>query len=161
MKPYLIVVIACSLPVACYSKATQAIKVVKTGLQPEVVSNMETDQTSGEDITGYWKLKLEARDDNGNKILDETERKKGFKNRYSFRFNADGSCQIVESYKGRYEVKTEGGNKMLYVYRKRVEGVEKQDPPPDVYRIISTSKNELVLLEDLGNLVFWVFERAS
>jgi hypothetical protein len=160
MKRYLIVVIACVLLIAYYNKFAQASKVLGTGPRAEIVLKMEN-QTSGEDITGYWKLTLEARDDNGNKILDETERKKGFKNHYSFRFNADGSCQIVESYKGRYEVKTEGGNKMLYVYRKRLEGVEKQDPPPDIYRIISTTKNELVLLEDLGNLVFWVFERAS
>jgi len=161
MKPYLIVVIVCSLSIACYCKAAPPIKVEGTGAQPEVLSKSETIQASGEDITGYWKLKLEAYDDNRNKTLDEAERKKGFKNRYSFRFNADGSCQIVETYKGRYEVKTESGNKMLYVYRRRVQGVEDQDPPPDVYRIISINKNELVLLEDLGNLAFWVFERAN
>jgi hypothetical protein len=50
---------------------------------------------------------------------------------------------------------------MLYVYRNKVEGQEKKDPPPDVYRIIAMSKNELVLLEDLGNLTFWVFERVN
>jgi len=161
MKPYLIVVIGCALQIVYNNKPAQATKFVGTAPQPEVISKTGTNQTLGEDIIGYWKLKLEARDDNGNKILDDGERKKGFKNRYSFRFNADGSCQIVESYKGRYEVKTEGGNKMLYVFRKRVEGVEKQDPPADIYRIMSISKNELVLLEDLGNLVFWVFERAS
>jgi hypothetical protein len=50
---------------------------------------------------------------------------------------------------------------MLYVYRNRVVGEEKQDPPPDMYRIISMSKNELLLLEDLGNLTFWYFERIN
>jgi hypothetical protein len=58
-------------------------------------------------------------------------------------------------------VKTEGSNKMLYVYRNKVEGQEKSDPPPDVYRIISMSKSELVLLENEGNLTFWVFERIN
>jgi len=50
---------------------------------------------------------------------------------------------------------------MLYVFRNRVAGEEKQDPPPDVYRIISLSKNELVVLEQEGNLTFWVFERSN
>jgi len=30
-----------------------------------------------------------------------------------------------------------------------------------VYRIISMSKSELVLLENEGNLTFWVFERIN
>ena len=50
---------------------------------------------------------------------------------------------------------------MLYVYRNRVVGEEEKDPPPDVYRIITLSKNEMTLLEDLGDLTFWVFERAG
>ena len=161
MKSNLIICLACSLLTACNNKA-QETKVAKPlQQQPEMLSNTQTSQAAPGDITGYWKLKLEAYDDNGNKILDEAERKKGFQNRYLFRFNADGSCGIQEFYKGRYEVKTESGNKMLYVYRNKIEGQEKKDPPPDVYRIISLSKNELVLLEDLGNLAFWVFERAN
>jgi hypothetical protein len=64
-------------------------------------------------------------------------------------------------YKGRYEVKTEGDKKMLYVYRNRIVGAEEKDPPPDIYRITSMSKNELVLLEDIGNRAFWIFERVS
>jgi hypothetical protein len=159
MKPHLVIVMTYALLITQVNKAEQEIRIAGTGAQAEVASRMHP--APGDAITGYWKLKLEAYDDNGNKVLDEAERKKGFQNRYSFRFNADGSCLIVESYKGRYEVKTEGGNKMLYVHRKRVEGVEKQEPPPDIYRIISMSKNELVLLEDLGNLTFWVFERAG
>ena len=42
----------------------------------------------------------------------------------------------------------------------RVVGKEDKDPVPDVYRIITESKNQRVL-EDMGKLVFWVFERAS
>lgn len=162
MKPNLTFFIACALLIACNNnKAAQESTATTTQQQPEVAANIETNQTSGDGIVGYWKLTLEAYDDNGNKVLDEDERKKGIKNRYSYRFNADGSCQIQEVFKGRYEEKTEGGNKMLYVYRKRVVGEEEQDPAPDVYRIISISKNELVLLENAGNLTFWVFERVN
>ena len=162
MKPNLIFCIAFALLIACSNnKAAEETTASKSEQQPEVASNLETNQPSGDGIVGYWKLTLEAYDNNGNKILDEEERKKGFKNQYTSRFNSDGSCKIQEFYKGRYEEKTENGNKMLYVYRNKVEGQEKKDPPPDVYRIISMSKNELVLLEDLGNLTFWVFERAN
>ena len=129
--------------------------------QVEAASNKETNQHSGNGITGYWKLTLEAYDDNGNKILDEAERSKGVKNGYWLRLNSDGSCRIQELYNGRFEVKTEGDKKMLYVYRNRVVSEEEQDSPPDIYRIISASKNELVLLENDGNLVFWIFERAN
>jgi hypothetical protein len=160
MKPYFIL-IACSLLIARPRINAQQTTATETKQQAEVVSNIKASQTAADDITGFWKLKLEAYDDNENKVLDEAERKKGIKNNYSFRFNADGSCKIVESFKGRYELKTENGNKMLYVYRNRVVGEEKQDPPPDVYRIVSMSKNELVLLENLGNLTFWVFERIN
>jgi len=161
MKLHFIVFIACLLVIAFHSGKAQETAIAKTTQQPNVVSHLEAKQTSAEDITGYWKLKLEAYDDNSNKILDDTERKKGIKNNYSFRFNSDGSCKIVEAYKGRYDVKTENGNKMLYVYRSKVAGEEKNDPPPDVYRIISMSQSELVLLENEGNLTFWVFERIN
>jgi hypothetical protein len=161
MKLHFILSIACPLIIAGNSYNGQQTIVAETMQQPEVISSIRINQTSADDIIGFWKLKLEAYDDNSNKILDEAERKKGIKNNYSFRFNADGSCKIVESFKGRYEVKTESGNKMLYVYRNRVAGEEEQDPPPDVYRITSMSKNELVLLENEGNLTFWVFERMN
>ena len=52
-------------------------------------------------------------------------------------------------------------SKILYVYRKRVEGEEDKDPVPDVYRIPSMNKDQLVLLERESNLTFWVFERAA
>ena len=162
MKPNLIFCIAFALLIACSNnKAAEETTASKSEQQPEIAPNNETNQSSGDGIVGYWKLTLEAYDDNGNKILDEDERKKGIKNRYTYRFNGDGSCQIQEIYKGRYEVKTENGNKMLYVYRNRIVGEEDKDPVPDVYRIISISKNEIVLLEREGNLTFWVFERAG
>lgn len=161
MKSNLIICLAFALLIACKNKS-QGTKVTETSQQkPEIAANTQTSQGSEDGITGTWKLKLEAYDDNSNKVLDEAERKKGFQNRYLFRFNADGSCQIQEIYKGRYEVKTESNKKMLYVYRNRIVGEEEKDPPPDVYSIISLNRNELVLLEDLGNLAFWVFERVS
>jgi len=159
MKPHLVIVITYALLNTYFNKAAQEIRIAGASTHTGVTSKMH--RPPADAITGFWKLKLEAYDDNRNKILDEAERKKGFKNHYAFRFNADGSCMIQETYKGHYEVKTEGGNKMLYVYRRRVEGVEEKDPPPDVYRIISMTKTELILLEDLGNLAFWVFERAN
>ena len=148
--------------IACNNnKAVQETSSAKAEKTQEVTSNTETKQAPGDGIVGYWKLTLEAYDDNGNKTIDEEERKKGIKNKYTYRFNADGSCQIQDFYKGRYEEKTEGGNKMLYVFRNRVVGEEEKDPPPDVYRIISLTKDQLVLLENEGNLTFWVFEKAS
>lgn len=161
MKSGLIYSVAWILLVACNNNAQETKVAEAPKQQPESASNIQAAQASGDGITGYWKLKLEAYDDNSNKILDESERKKGIQNRYLFRFNADGSCQIQEVYKGRYEVKTEGDNKMLYVYRNRIAGEEEKDPPPDVYRIISLSKNELILLEGLGNLTLWVFEKVG
>lgn len=162
MKSYLAVSITVALLIACSNnKAAPETIIAETKQPPETASNKLTNQPSGEGIEGLWKLTWEAYDDNKNKILDEAERKKGFKNNYIFRFNADGSCKIQEFYKGHYEVKKEDDKKMLYVYRNRIEGYEEKDPPPDIYRIISMNKTELVLLEDLGNLTFWVFERNN
>jgi hypothetical protein len=162
MKQNITSVLASFLIIACGSNnSTQETKAANATEQQPASAPSESTQPSGDGITGFWKLKLEAYDDNGNKTLDEEERKKGFKNNYTYRFNTDGSCQIQGSFKGRYEEKTESGIKMLYVYRNRVVGEEDKDPVPDVYRIISMSKNELVLLEREGNLTFWVFERAG
>ena len=162
MKSRILFYVVWALFTACSNNnSAQEKSVAETRSQAEVASTTESAQLSGDGITGYWKLTLEAYDENENKILDEAERKKGIKNRYSFRFNADGTCQIMETFKGRYEIKTENGNKMLYVFRNRVVGEEDKDPVTDVYRIISESKNELVLLENEGNLTFWVFEKAS
>src|SRR6185503_5915002 len=147
MKPAFSFCVAFALLIACSNnKATIENKIDETKPKAELAANTGSNQTPADDITGQWKLKLEAYDNNENKVLDEDEKKKGIKNNYSFHFNADGSCQIQQMFKGRYEVKTEGNKKMLYVYRKKVEGEEEKDPPPDVYRIISLSKNELVLL---------------
>lgn len=158
MKTYFSIVTAYTLLLACNNNnSAQTV----TANSSEVLSKTASSGSFDEGITGYWKLTLEAYDNNENKILDEDERKKGIQNRYSFRFNADGTCQIRESFKGRYEVTSKGSKKLLSIYRNRVKGEEEKDPPPDVYRIISLSKNELVLLEQEGNLTFWVFERGK
>lgn len=162
MKSSLIICLASALLLACdNNKAAEQTTVPASDQTAELASANTTDQPAADDITGQWKLKLEAYDNNENKVLDEDEKKKGIRNNYSFRFNTDGSCLIQQVFKGRYEIKTEGGKRMLYVYRKKVEGEEEKDPPPDIYRIISLNKNELVLLEQEGNLTFWVFERAG
>jgi hypothetical protein len=146
---------------SCNNNKTAQENIVAEKPQSEVAANTEATQPAGDGIVGNWKLTLEAYDDNGNKILDDEERKKGIKNNYQYRFNPDGSCQIQQVFKGRYEVKTEVDKEKLYVYRNRIVGEEEKDPPPDVYHIITLDKNQLLLLEELGNLVFWVFERTN
>ena len=112
---------------------------------------------AGEGIVGNWELRLEVFDDNGNRIPDEAELKRGSSNFYRFQFNADGSCRIQGSLTGRYERKTENGLDKLYVYRKRIEGVEDKDPLPDEYLVTSLKKDELVL--QLKSEIFWFFKR--
>lgn len=114
--------------------------------------------TSGDGIVGTWKLHLEVYDDNGNRIPDEAEMQKGTYNSYRFQFNADGSCRIQTMLTGRYERKTENGLDKLYVYRKKIEGEEENDPPPDVYLITSLNKDELVLRFFKAE-IFWFFKR--
>ncbi len=131
-----------------------------TSESAEAGKQQTSNTLQGDGIVGYWKLHLEAYDNNGNRKLDDEERKKGIQNRYSFRFNADGTCGIMDMFKGRYEIKTTNGKKMLSVYRKRVVGEEEKDPLPDVFEITSMTNDELVLLENLGNLTFWAFKRS-
>ena len=163
MKPNLVLFLCIpfSLLIACSNNKAGETKSSASQTPAQIASSTEPNQTSGEGIVGFWKLKLEAYDENSNKILDEEEKKKGIKNNYTYRFHADGSCRIQEFYKGHYEEKTENGNKMLYVYRERIEGEEDRDPVPDVYRITSMSKDQIVLLEQLGDHTFWVFEREG
>jgi hypothetical protein len=124
-------------------------------------TNNESGSNKG--LTGTWKLQLEVFDDNGNRIPDEEEMKKGFGNNYIFQFNADGSCRIQQIFTGRYEKKVEDGRDMLYVYRKKVEGEEDEDPPPDIYQITSLKKDELVLqMLIIGDpSSFWFFKRIN
>ena len=149
--------------IACSNNSNKEPTNSPTATEPENAGKQVTSVNGqqGDGIVGKWQLTLEAYDDNSNRKLDDEERKKGIQNRYSFLFNADGSCQILNMYKGRYEIKTENSRKLLKVYRNRIPEEEEKDPPPDVYEITSMSNNELVLLEDLGNHTFWVFKRAG
>jgi len=140
----------------CGSNSTVNTATQNTKAETQTTSKVEA---SGDDLVGSWQLSLEAYDDNNNKKLDEEEKKKGIQNRYALRFNADGSCQIMNIYKGRYERKTENGKDILSVYRNRIPQEEEKDPPPDVYQIISLTKTEMTLLETIGDHVFWVFKR--
>ena len=163
MKLYIILVFACtaSFLFACSNNNTTKETAKEENSAPAATTAAaESKPTSGDGITGNWKLSLEAYDDNSNGKLDDEERSKGIQNRYSFRFNDDGTCQIMNLYKGRYEVKEENGKKVLSVYRQRIEAEEDKDPAPDVYRIISLGNDELVLLETIGNHTFWVFKRS-
>ena len=155
--PLLIILIACSNN--SNNEPTSSL----TATESENAASQATssNEHQGNGIVGKWDLALEAYDDNSNRKLDDEERKKGIKNRYSFRFNADGTCQIREVYKGRYELKTENNRKLLKVYRNRIPQEEETDPPPDVFEITSMSNNEMVLLETLGDHTFWIFKRMG
>lgn len=131
--------------------------------QTAAVSDPGESPVTDNDIVGTWKLRLEVFDDNGNRIPDEEEMKKGYGNNYMLQLNADGTCRIQQVYTGRYETITEDGRKMLKVYRKRIEGEEDKDPIPDIYQIISVKKDELVLqINDAGGPgSFWFFKRIK
>ena len=131
------------------------------------VDNKEAQTTAsavpGNDLVGSWKLRQEVYDDNSNRIPDEEELKKGYSNNYHLQLNADGTCRIQQVFKGRYEKKIEEGREMLYVYRKKIEGEEDQDPQPDKYQITSLKKDELVLQIIAGDYPasFWFFKRIN
>lgn len=113
-------------------------------------------------LVGTWKLQLDVFDDNQNQVMEEEERKKGFKNNYVLQLKADGSCRLQQTYDGRYEVKTEKGKQMLYVYRKKLEGHETKDPVPDIYEIKSVKGDELILMPLVAGFAsdFWIFKKA-
>ncbi|MFN2440032.1 MAG: hypothetical protein ABR503_12590 [Chitinophagaceae bacterium] len=111
-------------------------------------------------IVGTWMMNLDAYDHNQNEVLDADERSKAVANRYRMQLNADGTCRLMDIFTGRYETKTENGRKILRVFRKKVEGEEDKDPPPDVYVIKSLTKDELVLYISLSTN-FWIFKREK
>jgi hypothetical protein len=136
---------------------THAIGKKETSTEPAALF------TSGNELVGKWKLSLEVPDTNENKVPDEDEVKKGFPNNYQLQLNADGSCRIQQVHTGRYETIKEKGDDMLKVYRKRIEAEEDTDPLPDIYRIVSVKKEELVLQVIDGGMPssFWFFKRIG
>src|SRR5687767_9492919 len=109
-------------------------------------SNIPPAPGESQGLVGNWKLFLDAYDDNGNGKLDPDERKKAKPNRHSYQFKPDGSCVIMEMFKGRYEVKKDAAGDKLFVYREKVANEETTDPEPEIFRILSVSKEELILL---------------
>ena len=136
-----------------------------TQLTTEKVAEKAASQTanssSGDGIVGTWEMTKEAFDKNENKILDDDERKAATGNRYRMEFSADGTCRTQNYFSNTYKVRQEGGEKILEIQRHRVEGEETKDPPPDIYKIKSLTKDEMVLLvTDAGfDMSFWIFDR--
>lgn len=112
-------------------------------------------------VVGTWNLVLEVPDLNENKIMEEGERQKGFKNKYILELKANGTCRIQKAYNGKYELKKEKGKDMLYVYRERTPD-EKKDPVPDIYEIKSLKQDEMIVLQWVAGFSsnFWIFKKG-
>ena len=157
MKLNLIFCMVAGWFIACSNnKAAEETTASKVEQQPEVASNIATSQPSGEGIVGKWRLTWQAFDENGNKKLDEEERKKAFPNFYFYQFNADGSC-LVQNLKGHFEIKEEGGKKKLSTYA----DIEGSTELIGVYTILSVNKDELLLLDAAADYTFWPFKREK
>ena len=121
----------------------------------EKVEKNSTDQENN--IVGFWNKSLNAYDDNRNGKLDDEERKKGGPSTQIYRFNPDGTCLIGNlKLKGYYEIKEEKGKKKLYTYFD--EGGKKT--PEARFFLISITKDELILLDAVGEYAFWIFKSA-
>jgi len=143
------------------AKETTAAQVTKT---PATTANETvTPSPQGDGIIGDWKLTLETYDDNHNKKLDDAERKKAFSNHYFYRFNTDGSCLInfntsaQGAFKGHYKKKEENGKTKIDIWMDEEGKSEFQGG----YTVISVNKDEMVLLESIGDHTFWIFKRAG
>ena len=155
MKYKSFLIVSVCFAITCCSNNTTKDTSAEKKVEDISVADKENVPTDPNSIVGKWALTLEADDENGNKMLDEEERKKGKPNTYYYQFKADGTCIIFQNEKGHYEIKESGGVKKLYTYYD--EGQNKG--PEAQYFIKSVNKDELVLLEGMGELVFWVFKR--
>lgn len=111
-------------------------------------------------IIGEWRLKFIAGDKNGNKILDDNERKEASKGEMDdyMRFNADGSCEVtIHKLQGKYEIKEEKGISRLFIYSGNNLG--NKNYLIGKYRIGTITKDELVLLQMFGGTDFMVYKR--
>ena len=143
--------------VACDNNNSSAEKQLTQ--QSSAVSKHENTKSSASQdngIIGKWRLTWQAFDENGNKKLDEEERKKAFANNYFYQFNANGSC-LVQSLKGHYEIKEEGGKKKLFAYI----DIEGSTELIGFYTILSVNKDELLLLDAAADYTFWPFKREK
>ena len=130
--------------------------------QPEKKETTENVPGTPGAITGDWKLDWEVFDDNGNWKMEPEERAKAYKNNYRLVLRPDGTSRMMNMFNGRYEVKTENGRQMLYVYRERVAGEEDEDPLPEIFHIYSAGPDELILQVVMAGepSSFWIFKRA-
>lgn len=163
MKSKLIIPLASVLLllIACGNNdAAKAEKQMDNNKAPEKAAARQesTESSSSQDngIVGKWRLTWQAFDENGNKKLDEEERKKGFSNKYFYQFNANGSC-LIQSLKGNYEIKEEGGKKKLSTYTD-IDGTKELI---GFYTILSVNKDELLLLDASADYTFWPFKREK
>ena len=123
-----------------------------------IMNEPSNEDKQGDGIVGKWNLIREAYDKNHNKILDAEERNKGFANKYFYQFNRDGTCLIhTMKFKGHYKIAEEKGKKKLTTYW---DEAEQKGQTEAKYTIISVNKDELVLLEGIGDHTFWVFKRV-
>jgi hypothetical protein len=151
--------------IASAEKSSQVVnQTSENNENKSVISSNESTQVNG--IIGDWKLVLETYDNNHNHALDDDERKKGFANHYFYRFSSNGSClisavvtnQVQSAFKGHYEIKDENGRKKLTTYWDEAEQKGQREAQ---YTIISVNKDELVLLESVGDHTFWIFKRVG
>jgi hypothetical protein len=123
---------------------------------------LSTDVQQGDGVVGKWMMYLDAFDENGNQQLDDEERNKAVSIRYDLVLNADGTCRLQNIFTATYTINTQNGNKILQVQRKRIEGEEDTDPPPDTYHIKYVNNKEMILLlvDGAAENSFWIFKRT-
>ncbi len=168
----LFTMLLCSLLAQCSDQKKDSVKTTPnnnptntttTTTEETLATNNTTGLTgSSGDLTGTWKLQLDAYDDNNNGLLDPEERAKASPNNTSYQFKPDGSCVIQGMFKGRYELKKQNGKDNIIVYRARIPQEEDKDPEPEHFRILALSTNELVLLlqEGYNENTIWIFKRV-
>jgi hypothetical protein len=153
-------IFAAATILACSNDSTTKENTVAVNNETTAASPAKENTVAQDGIVGTWMMHLDAFDHNQNEELDADERAKAVANRYRMQLNADGTCRLMDLFTGRYETKTENGKKILRVFRKKVEGEEDKDPPPDVYMIKSLTKGELILYINLSTN-FWIFKREK
>ncbi|MFN2440033.1 MAG: hypothetical protein ABR503_12595 [Chitinophagaceae bacterium] len=134
-----VMLVACSSNNTNTSKQTDEITSESSNASKKSSS---TAATQGDGIIGEWQLTQHLYDANGNKQIDEEERKKPLSQAKDYlKLNSDGTCLFyMHKLKGRYEIKTQAsGKKILYLF-------DKDNNKENRGQIVSVSKTELILL---------------
>lgn len=112
------------------------------------------------ELVGGWQQTHAMYDENGNRKIDEDERRKARSDAgmalFDMRLNADGSCRL-KSTKCRYEVQAQSGGRqrlMLFVETNNRESRE------NLGIIHSVTKDELILA-NYGSGSFNVYKRTA